>query len=697
MTEFGKKTVRQRFRMVAIVLLITLLCGCAGDVKPEKRKAVPESERPSAMTPTPTPTEIPKPTATPTPAKAPDNYSVSDLYEKDPRFENVYRVNLSTMVENTTFDSAKTRDGYVLLKVVVANGSDDVYTTRYNRRLILFHIGMPEVISSYDLPVDVYDSGIELLSDGTSIICFDNLDGSGVDVQVLDTSLQEKKTFHANGWLLGCTEDDELLFLNSFEEKLSAYDANGEELWSHTIEGVNYIDKMYRDSNDKLRINVFINGRGYELLELDTVTGEMKKVDTGHVDPNCYEDYYVYDGEATWYFQPVAATNLLVSYPHKLPNEYISFFRDARYASTGYETTETDDGSVFRRDRLFLVTDIVKKVTYAPAFVDALYEDGATVNMHSFVDDDNILIYREDYSRKGVEVYLWNYAAGATSEIEGYSLVNERDKKNAVDEIVGKIKERFGITVCYLPIDLETTLFDYRMVPIEDEFALIDAMNLLYTTFAEFPEGFWQEIPGKSKDGLTFFVCYEFERLSNNMVETASAVTNITYPTLYVGIGMKFSGVQQTIMHETMHLMENRIEEYCDENDIWEPGYWISQLNTTEYPYHGSYTSSDGTDIVDYEGTYWDNPNDAWFIDPYSRTMYKEDRARVIENLYVGNRYYFKNSEHLRVKAEHLCGFLRAVFPSVAKCSEPVVWEQITGVVDPAPILEKIKEYSSDY
>ena len=134
----------------------------------------------------------------------------------------------------------------------------------------------------------------------------------------------------------------------------------------------------------------------------------------------------------------------------------------------------------------------------------------------------------------------------------------------------------------------------------------------------------------------------------------------------------------ETFVHETMHMMEIRIRKYCTDNHLDFETYWTEELNSSKYGYHDAYTDDSGKDLNDNGGTYAKDPKNAWFIDAYSRTTVREDRARVLENLYLGNNYYFKKSEHLRLKAQHLCAIIRAAFPSVGSSESAMRWESFS-------------------
>ncbi|MBQ2558536.1 MAG: hypothetical protein II553_05950, partial [Lachnospiraceae bacterium] len=89
-------------------------------------------------------------------------------------------------------------------------------------------------------------------------------------------------------------------------------------------------------------------------------------------------------------------------------------------------------------------------------------------------------------------------------------------------------------------------------------------------------------------------------------------------------------------------------------------------------------------------GTYksYSKKDDIWFTDIYARTYPTEDRARIMEALMEypeGMLTEYLSCPHLRAKAECLCAMIRAAFPSIAACREPVRWERALGIINEHP------------
>jgi hypothetical protein len=292
------------------------------------------------------------------------------------------------------------------------------------------------------------------------------------------------------------------------------------------------------------------------------------------------------------------------------------------------------------------------------------------------------------------DLVLWNFAAEEPQFIEGSKKTEPSEETLELREYAKRISDEFGICVYFEEVDMHGSMFNnFRLIPCEDAFRLRQMMQELYEIVSIFPDGFWTDILADGeKDVVRFFLCDSFERTDISVIEEAAALTSSSTNEICMAYGVQYMNqFKTTFVHETMHMMEVRIRKYCEENDLDFFEYWRSELNTSKYGYYDSYTDDKGRTIEDYSGTYYDKPSKAWFIDAYARTNEREDRARILENLYAGNYFYFKESKYLRAKAQNLCAIIRAAFPSVAASESPMPWENDIGVTDPAEYLEKYK------
>ena len=110
----------------------------------------------------------------------------------------------------------------------------------------------------------------------------------------------------------------------------------------------------------------------------------------------------------------------------------------------------------------------------------------------------------------------------------------------------------------------------------------------------------------------------------------------------------------KTIHHELFHIFESRVFSTCKAYDNWH------QLNPTGFSYDYNYT--------DYPA-HSDSPllrgENRAFIDSYSMTFPREDRARIMEYAMLPDRQDCLSSDIMQRKLRTLCIGLREAFDLV--------------------------------
>lgn len=151
---------------------------------------------------------------------------------------------------------------------------------------------------------------------------------------------------------------------------------------------------------------------------------------------------------------------------------------------------------------------------------------------------------------------------------------------------------------------------------------------------------------------------------------------------------------RQTMAHEFMHAMEDRIYACEQEDGISYLGYWES-FAPAEDAYFYSYFDESGLEVSDpaYTAASGLLPTQVSFLDSYSRSYPHEDRARILEYLYAGQdssyAYLFQGGV-IREKAQYLCAVIRVCFPS---CQEQLPWETLVEPVDFSQYQAAVEAY----
>ena len=224
----------------------------------------------------------------------------------------------------------------------------------------------------------------------------------------------------------------------------------------------------------------------------------------------------------------------------------------------------------------------------------------------------------------------------------------------------GEISHRYGIRIL---LGKEAVVREPQGYILEDEYQvgiLMDQLERLNACLASFPEGFFDKIPYDKEILLVRSITGKAESGSVAAAEGLQFWDGGTAClALYPGEGM-----EGAFFHEFFHILDSQILSNSRVYYNWH------NLNPEGFAYSEDYSSYLTQDLSAYL-----HNGDRAFIDAYSTTFPKEDRARIMEYACtVGNEHYFE-SEIMRSKLQLLCKGIREVF-GLEDYPEPLLWEQ---------------------
>lgn len=235
----------------------------------------------------------------------------------------------------------------------------------------------------------------------------------------------------------------------------------------------------------------------------------------------------------------------------------------------------------------------------------------------------------------------------------------------------------------------------YRSDPVTDELLIHVALEQLDRFTQECPEGFFREMCteefspieiyfggtiwgdryGAQPDGFTTFN----EKAQIVVLDITNTLNVDTFRSI--------------IAHEFLHVMENRVQNHSLETGLDYRSYWMSFVPDPDlyfYNYRDYQNYDKDPDDYTINGT-----QTPLFLDAYSRTLPTEDRARMFEQLYLGEKSEFYGRLRtgvLRQKAEYLCAVIRDSFPS-CQIQGKLPWENGIDVVPIAELEDAIRSY----
>lgn len=267
--------------------------------------------------------------------------------------------------------------------------------------------------------------------------------------------------------------------------------------------------------------------------------------------------------------------------------------------------------------------------------------------------EDNTL-YRWDtsaYPSGDSAVYTATYFTRSNPDLAGLSECQEQARQ---------IGERHGVEILVWEDALEAAPWDYRVTEEYQVPILEQQLQLLDQRLDNFPEGFFAQLP----EQLTICLVRRLE--GYNGLETLEAASGVQYwvenhP--YIALST-LTATEGGLYHELCHVLDTRIIGHTNAYDQWE------KLNPSgfryDYDYETNATRNAGEYLRDAERC---------FIDTYSMSFPKEDRARVLEYAMIsGNEHYFQ-SDVMQAKLMQICLGIREAF-GLKKSPETFLWEQ---------------------
>lgn len=269
-------------------------------------------------------------------------------------------------------------------------------------------------------------------------------------------------------------------------------------------------------------------------------------------------------------------------------------------------------------------------------------------------DADCDILYRWDVLRQkpdpnNVTTYTTDYRNADNPDVQALEACREHARN---------IGEKYGITVHVWEDALGVQPWDYQFQPEVLAPVLEKELTLLEQRLAQYPESLLQQTKSHFT-GLT--ICLVRQITGTEDAQSLNSATGIQFfedNEAYVVITTgKHS--EQALYHELYHVMETHILTESAALDRWE------SLNPAGFVYGDTSQNAD---------VYLQGQTRA-FVDRYSMTALKEDRARVLENAMRQGKEEIFQSEYMQRKLNALCTAIREAY-RLKKHPEVLPWEQ---------------------
>lgn len=670
----------KRTFIIAGILFALMLTGCQHTTT-ENPTSVPSptpalsTEAPSpteaahptdvtAPTDTPAPSATEAPTETPVPTSLP-GAALSDVYDYGLSHRtDVYRLDIPDISQNYTIDEGEIRDGYVLLRL---RTSEPV-----SIKMASFPLLHPEQIKFCD--VDNYWDMYRLASNGNIIEVLPDsnalnlLDSSFSKVCGIGSGICNFIGVDSKNRCWYLTESGHPAYINLFTSETAVF--NGESFLR--------ADSILYEEGDNVYLSVSGGAFVSFPIKINTATKSVDS-DMNFVSvPDPIGPYVFYNSANTWFYSKL--TDLTKIYSLAKSYEEENFWKCvgdiAITASYNFDFGSESNGAT----ESFNVFDLAHG-GIGSALSSAEFSSDASLSLSALSEDGLVLIIStlDDASVP----YIWDVHAVSSLADSSFRVLEANSLDSEIGKLVSNIENEYGINVYIDEESLSKANGNYELSACTERFLLISGLTELNRCLSEYPKNFFNEVIGNFRESLDFYISDSLRSATEYVVDDPDAFVSYLDNSIIVCIAIRSmqENFGATLAHEMMHVMDDAINDYSQAHsqDILE--YWTQTFSPSEYPYYYAFFDDEGYEVSDISGTVADGDPDAWYIDAYSRTYPAEDRARVLEYMYIGEDSFFE-SENLRNKALFLTAVIRKIFPSIAACEQPVLWEKLLGIED---------------
>lgn len=225
------------------------------------------------------------------------------------------------------------------------------------------------------------------------------------------------------------------------------------------------------------------------------------------------------------------------------------------------------------------------------------------------------------------------------------------------------LSNKYGIDILIYKDAVALEPWDYHLEYEYQPSVLLRELEALDERLSRFPEGFLQTLTEKF---TALKICIVRSAVGSPESGSLEAVNGIQFMDnfdAYIVLATDHD-TEYALFHELSHLMETVILTESVAYDRWD------NLNPPDFQYDNDYIAN-----VHRDGSPWLKEGREYFIDTYSMSYPKEDRARLFEYAMTAGHEELFSSPNLQQKLRQLCIGIREGF-SLIHSNEIFPWEQ---------------------
>lgn len=251
-------------------------------------------------------------------------------------------------------------------------------------------------------------------------------------------------------------------------------------------------------------------------------------------------------------------------------------------------------------------------------------------------------------------VYTGTFYTAEFPDLDGLALCQAEARE---------ISARRGISVKIWQDAVEVSPWDYRLEPEYLVPRIREELGALDTRLSHYPDGFLAQL-GEGFDSLS--ICIVRSITGDGAADSLARVAGLQYWDGADGFLALSTGedTESTLYHELCHLIDTQVINRTGAYDSWD------NFNPSDFTYDLSYVANQERD-----GSKYLIPGSQAFIDTYSMSFPKEDRARIMEYAMTDGHAELFQSSILQSKLRQICIGIREAF-DLENSPEAFLWEQ---------------------
>lgn len=286
-------------------------------------------------------------------------------------------------------------------------------------------------------------------------------------------------------------------------------------------------------------------------------------------------------------------------------------------------------------------------------------------------EEDCIWFLRYDENYTGDTICRWDYSKSATGDTVSHLSVrynaNNPDTAalTACQDTAAVISRKYNVELLLWTSAVGNQPQGYTLRPEYQAPLIAHCLQQLDQALANYPSGFLKKAASGTADGK-IRICLVREILGDISQGVPESNGGLQYwdkqGNTYIALTLG-PELEQNLYHEMFHIIESRVLSTCSAYDDWD------SLNPEGFDYSYSHTDQpEGMEAL-LEG------DSRAFIDLYSMTFPREDRARIMEYAMMPGNEAFFQSPAMQAKLSQLCQGIREAF-KLKKSTEVFLWEQ---------------------